>query len=550
MANEGYGVYAPYLPQWGDLGGIVHNGQALAAAGNALNAGTDPATVRNNLLAANMPGQANSMQNWNVQQQNQDRQNAQDAEAAKLKANVTEVGSLAADGTPEALAAARQRAFQLGMMDQAGALDTMYQKAKGDIASKVGAYAANTNEQQWNESGLPLLKQYGIDPTGYEGEPGRMRAAAEGGYGPAMFKANAASDLQDLKTQGTLQVQQLKADASQGGGTGTAFMKNTEYVKTAYPGIDQATAEQYAANPRLFKVQTVDTGTGQPTYNLTKIDAGTKSGFDAADRIARENTVANTTDGGNRPTNFADVLASLPENVARGMNAQTRRDVAQFNTNPAQPGSMAYVRTPEGAQAVGEGRSTGAALGKSQVQQAERIAPLSQINDHINQAIEDANNAESKNLFGRLAMSPTVRGVKETLRPGEVQATLGRRNVISAVENLREEVQRFYRVQGAGALTDMDKGRVDNIMTDLERSPNAGVFTGQLEHLRGTLNAIAGGATAKDVLNNPDLQRAHQQSGVALGKEVTGQPSTYQPGATGPRRFRYDPQTHQAVPIQ
>jgi hypothetical protein len=99
---------------------------------------------------------------------------------------------------------------------------------------------------------------------------------------------------------------------------------------------------------------------------------------------------------------------------------------------------------------------------------------------------------------------------------------LGRRNVLSDVELIREETQRFFRIAGAGALTDTDKARIDSLLVDLERSPNATVFKGQLQHLRDQMNAIAKGATAKGVLKNPDLAKAREESAGRLGGSVTG----------------------------
>jgi hypothetical protein len=193
-----------------------------------------------------------------------------------------------------------------------------------------------------------------------------------------------------------------------------------------------------------------------------------------------------------------------------------------LQTRQQNAASRAKLVNPETVENIAEARARGSYLGKSESQQAERIAPLSQLNDHIQQAIEDADNAESQKLFGRIALSPGARSVKETLNPSEFKDALGRRNVISDVELIREEVQRFFRIAGSGSLTDTDKARIDNLMIDLERSPNSKVFKGQLDHLRDSMNAIAKGATAKGVLKNPDLARAREESAERLGKSVTG----------------------------
>ena len=447
----------PYMST--DWGQWARRQDALSQAGSALPSDPDnPMTgVRNGLLSAGYPDVANTVQGWSKTQAEQDRLEAKDAADEKTKADIRAVGTLAAAGTPEALDAARTEAFKRGLFTQAGSLDEMTKAARADIANKVSAYAANTTDDDWNTNGLALLKRYGIDPSGYEGPAGRQRAIAEGKMAQPVYqqtqltqranaKAQAAQELQEMRGQNAVEVARLKQNTGQ---AGNAFIKSVSYIKQVYPGISEADAEQMAANPKLFRVQTQEGPDGQPSYFLQKIDAATKSQVDAADRIARENAEANKRDGGSRPETFSDVYFSLPQFANARLNAATRQASMQFNTNPAQPGSPAYVRTPEGAEAVSAARGQGSYEGKSVAQQAERVAPLSQINEHFDQAIADANNAESKDLFGRLAMSDTARGVRETLNPNEVDATLGRRNVISAVENIREEVQRFYRIMGA-----------------------------------------------------------------------------------------------------
>jgi hypothetical protein len=487
---------------WDDtsMGLRMRRFDAMRAAGNALNdPGADLDTIRNSALAAGQPDIADQVQNYAKTAQNQEDQAAKDAEAQKLKANVTEVGKLAAAGTPEAYAAARSRAFQLGMFDQGTALEEMHKTARTDLASKVGQAALLApDEETWLGTAIPALKNAGIDVTGYDQPGGRDLALANSGLGTQVYKTRAASDLQDQKSQAMMDVQRLKADAAKGGGAGTAHIKNTEYVKQMYPGISQSDAEIYAAKPGTFKVSMITDANGQPNYNLTHIDAGTKSAVDAANRqanyVAAQNAVQNQADGGQRETNPDALFWSLymqgsgKETAAR--NAVTRSEAL----NPQHIGSPAYRNSPQGASDLTASRDAS----KSNVNLAAQKNRLDAVDALIGQVrgMAGAEGSPQRATF-EASIGPIIQNSGkefwnnklpwsvDSKIPGVIHATR------SNVKFLQDELAQY--IQTKGGSSDARARNAFDAIGELQNSTDTPTFLNRLDNLQhvvGTLRQV------------------------------------------------------------